>query len=249
MDWNETNNELRGFHTRNPFGSEIETVTRWNTLTENLLESTITDMFSELISDYIPNLEQNVKLVAATGQPDSLQASPDSTNPVDGAENTTQNNAWPPLEVIDYSLDGWPNSNNKPPCEVSTVEDTVSLDSDIATAVADPRTPAIHRNPSGSYAKINSVDRNPFLSGFTQSGAPAKAPKKPDENPPTTVKDNPLRYVLRTPPSRGLGSGTNNAEPSTYTPNTRASAETAPDSTVTKARKESQAVGGILGVA
>ena len=51
MDWNETNKELRDFHATNPFGSEIETVTRWNTLTENLRESTITDMFSELMSD------------------------------------------------------------------------------------------------------------------------------------------------------------------------------------------------------
>ena len=100
----------------------METVTRWDTLTENLLASTIVDMFPEFMSDYISNSEQNVEMTAATGQPGSSQASPDSTNPVDGAENTTQNNAWPPLEVTDYSLEGWPNSNNKPLCEVGTAE-------------------------------------------------------------------------------------------------------------------------------
>ena len=50
---------------------------------------------------------------------------------------------------------------------------------------------------------------------------------------------NPLRYVFRTPPSRNLSSGQGNTERLTYTPNSRASVETAPDST--KIRKESQA--------
>ena len=59
----------------------------WETLTENLLESTIVDMFSELMSNYIPNSEQNVEMTAATQQPGSSQASLDSINPVDGAEN------------------------------------------------------------------------------------------------------------------------------------------------------------------
>ena len=75
MDWN----ELRNFHATNPFGSAMETVTRWDTLTANLLESAIVDMFSELMSDYISNSEQNVEMTAATEQPGSSQASPDST--------------------------------------------------------------------------------------------------------------------------------------------------------------------------
>ena len=55
MNWNETISEPSGFHVTNPFGSEIETVTGWNKLTKNLLDATIVDMFSEIISDYLPN--------------------------------------------------------------------------------------------------------------------------------------------------------------------------------------------------
>ena len=82
---------------------------------------------------------------------------------MDGAENTTQKTALPPLEVTDYSLEGWPNSNKKPLCEVSTTEEDASQDSDIATPMAAPRTPSIHRDPSGSHTLTNSAVRNPFL--------------------------------------------------------------------------------------
>ena len=86
-------------------------------------------------------------MVAAASQPNSSLASPDSTNPADGAETTTQSNAWPPPEVNDHSLDGWPNSNNRPTCELSTTEGAVTQHSDIATPVAAPRMPAIRRDP------------------------------------------------------------------------------------------------------
>ena len=198
-------------------------------------------MFSELMSDYISNSEQNVEMTAATEQPGSSQASTDSTNPEHGAENTTQNKAGPPLKVTDYSLEGWPNSNNKPVCEVSTAEEAASQDSVIATPVGAPRTPSIHRDPSGCLALTNSADRNPFLSAYTQSGVTSKAPNKPNENLSTQIEDNPLRYVFRTPPSRNLSSDPGNTEQSTYTPNSKASAKTAPDSTVTRIRRESQA--------
>ena len=116
-------NNFGDFHATNPFGNEVETMIRWDTLTENLLKSTIADMFSELMSHYIPNLEQNAETTAAAERPGSSPASPDSTNPVDGAGNTTQNIAWPPLEVTDCSLEEWPNSNNKPLCEIDTTEE------------------------------------------------------------------------------------------------------------------------------
>ena len=192
-------NDSGNFHATNPFGNEMETMTRWETLTENLLESTIADMFSELIFNYIPNSVKMQKKTAAAEQPSSSPASPDSTNPVDEAENTTLNNAWPPLEVTDYSLRGWPNSNNKPLCEISTAEEAASRDSDIATPVAAPSTPSIHGNPSGSNTLINSADRNPFLSGYAQQGEPSKALNKPNENLSMPIEDNPLRYVFRTP--------------------------------------------------
>ena len=150
-------NDFGKFHATNPYGNEIETMTRWNTLIEILLEPTIADMFSEIMSDYIPNSEQNAEIAAAE-QPGSSRASPDSTNPVDGAENTTQNNTWPPLEVTDYSLREWPNLNNGPLCEKDTTEEAASHDSNVATPVAAPRTPLIHRDPSGSHALTNSAN-------------------------------------------------------------------------------------------
>ena len=58
--------ESSDFHATNPLGSEIETaVPGWNVLTKNFLDSTITDTFSVLLSDYIPNSEQNMEMVAA----------------------------------------------------------------------------------------------------------------------------------------------------------------------------------------
>ena len=56
------------------------------------------------------------------------------------------------------------------------------------------------------------------------------------------MDDNPLRYVFRTPPSISLDLAPKRTDKSNYTPNSRTSAETAPDSTVTKITRESQAV-------
>ena len=103
----------------------------------------------------------------------------------------------------------------------------------ITTPIAAPRTPIIQGNPSGSHALTNS--------GYAQQGGPSKAPNKPSENLPTQIEDNPLRYVFRTPPSRSQNFGPGNIERSTYTPNSRTTARTAPDSTITKIRKELQA--------
>ena len=197
-------NDFGTSHATNPFENEIETTTRWDTLTENLLESTIADMFSEIMSDYIPNSEQNAEITAAAEQPGSSTASPDSTDPVDGAENATQSNTWPPLEVTDYSLREWPNSNNKPLCEIDTTEEAASQGRNVTTPVAAPRTPSIHRNPSGSHTLTNSADRNLFLIGYTQPGNTSKGSNKPNENQSTQIEDNLLRYVFRTPPSKNL---------------------------------------------
>ena len=182
-----------------------------------------------------------MEMVAAGSLPNSSRASPDSTNPADGAEITMQSNAWPPLEVTDCSLDGWPNSNIGPTCEPSTSKEAVTQDCDIATPIATHRTPEICGDPLGSHALICSEDQNPFLSGYAQPGAPTKALSKPAENPPTPVEDNPLQYTFRTPPTTGPSFNPSNAERLTYTPSSKTSAETAPDSTVTMIVKESQA--------
>ena len=150
-------------HATNPFRNEMVPMNRWDILTENRLESTIADMFSELMSDYIPNSEQNAEITAAAERPGLSPASPDSTDPVDGAENTTQNDAWPPLEITDRSLEEWPNSNNKPLCEIDTTEEAAMRYSNVTTPVATPRTPMILWNPSGSHASTASIDKNPFL--------------------------------------------------------------------------------------
>ena len=95
-------------------------------------------MFSELMSDYISNTEQNMEMTTAAEQLGSSQASPDSTDPVDSTGSTTRNNAWPLLEVTDYSLEEWLNSNKKPPYETSEAEETASQNSNHSTPVAPP---------------------------------------------------------------------------------------------------------------
>ena len=183
-------------------------------------------------------------MTTAAEQLGSSQASPDSTDPVVSTESTTRNNAWPPLEVTDYSLEEWPNSNKKPLYETSAAEETASQNRNHSTPVAAPRTPSINKNPLGSHAldiNANRNDQNPFLSGYAQKVGPSTAPTKPNDNQPTQVEDNPLRYVFRTPPSRNLDLVPRQMDTPNYTSNSRASAGTAPDSTVTKITKESQA--------
>ena len=160
----------KSFHATNPFSNVIEDATHWETLTDNPQVPTIADIFSELMSDYISNTEQNMEITAAE-QLGSSQSSPDSTDPVDSTGSTTQNNAWPPLEVTDYRLEEWPNSNKKPSYETSAAEETASQNSNHSTPVAAPRTPSINKNPLGSHAldiNANRNDQNPFLSGYAQ---------------------------------------------------------------------------------
>ena len=78
---------LRSFHATNPFSNDA--------LTENLSEPTMTRMFSELMSDYVSNSEQNAEITAAAEQPSSSPTSPNSTNLLDSAENATQGNTCP----------------------------------------------------------------------------------------------------------------------------------------------------------
>ena len=77
---------LGNFHATNPFGNEMETNIRSETFTDNLLESTITELFSELMSDYVSNSEQIAEITAAAEQPNSSPASPNSANLLDSAE-------------------------------------------------------------------------------------------------------------------------------------------------------------------
>ena len=74
------------------------------------------------MSDNVSNAEQSAE-VSSASQLYSSRASTDSANPVDGAEKTRQYNAWPPLEVFNYSLDDWPYSNNRPVNEQSTTNE------------------------------------------------------------------------------------------------------------------------------
>ena len=156
MNWNPP----KSFHATNPFSNVIEDATHSETLTDNPQVPTIADMFSELVSDNISNTEQNTEMTTAAEQLGSSQASPDSTDPVDSTGSTTRNNAWPPLEVTDYSLEEWPNSNKKPPYETSAAEETASQTSNHSTPVAAPRTPSINKNPLGSHALDINANRN-----------------------------------------------------------------------------------------
>ena len=115
------------FHVTIPFASEIEMLSRSNASVEDAMCTMTANMFSEIMSDYMPNPEQN----AETG----------------GAEITSQSNAWPPLKVTDYSLDEWPNSNIRPTCEQNTTNEAITQASDVATPAASPLTPVTRWDP------------------------------------------------------------------------------------------------------
>ena len=136
MEQREAGTETSGFHITNPFGSGISTIIELNELNGSRTDTTIVAMFSEIMSDYIPSQEQIVEIAAATSQPTSSRASPDSTNPMDGAEITMQN-----------GLENWPNSNHGPTCEPNASNSTIELTSNLVTPVAAPPTLAIRRDP------------------------------------------------------------------------------------------------------
>ena len=186
--------EFRDLHATNPLCNEMETMLKWDILTENHLESTIADMFSEFMSDY-PQFGTNRRSNSCCRTTRLVASFPDSTNLVDSAENTTQINTWPLLEVTDCSLEEWPTSNNKPLCETNTAEGDALRYSNVTTPVATPSTTMIPRNPSRSHASTASIDRNPFLNQYTQQGEPSTVPNKPNENQSTQIED-----VFRTPP-------------------------------------------------
>ena len=239
MERRETNATIIDFHATNPFRRRTEATTEQN---ECRLDSAIAAVFSEVMSDFVPSQEQNAEIAVATSQPNSSRASPDSTNPPDDAETTTQRNTWPPLEVTDYSLENWPNSNHGPTGEPS-IADTPNEQNDTPmTPRADPRTAVVERNPPGSQEMTNSIGGNPFRSGYALPEAPAKMSNRPAENSKTNITENPLRYVFRTPPSVRPKINYANASRTSHTPDSQASADTNLDSTITKARKETQTV-------
>ena len=236
MERRETNAIISDFHATNPFGRRTETTTEQN---ECRLDSAIAAVISEAMSDFVPSQEQNAEIAAANTQPNSSRASPDSTNLPDDAENNTQRDTRPPLEVTDYSLENWPNSNQGPISELSIVG-TANEQND--TPRADPRMAQVERNPLGSQEMINSIGGNPFRSGYALSEAPTKTSNGPAENSKTNITENPLRYVFRTPPSVTPKINYANASRTSHTPDSQASADTNLDSTITKARKEVQTV-------
>ena len=144
MERHDTNATISDFHATNPFRRRTEATTEQN---ECRLDSAIAAIFSEIMSDFVPSQEQNAEIAVATSQPNSSRASPDSTNLPDNTETTTQRNTWPPLEVTDYSLENWPNSNQGPTSEPS-IADTPNEQNDTPmTPRADPRTADVEGNP------------------------------------------------------------------------------------------------------
>ena len=243
MERRETDATISDFHATNPFRRRTEATTEQN---ECGLDSAIAAVFSEAMSDFVPSQEQNAEIAVATSQPNSSRASPDSTNLPDNTETTTQRNTWPPLEVTDYSLENWPNSNQGPTSEPSIVNTPNEQNNTPMTPRTDPRTDPrtvdVERNPPGSQEITNSVGGNPFRSGYALPEAPAKTSNGPVENSKTNITENPLRYVFRTPPSARPKINYANASRTSHTPDSQASADTNLDSTITKARKEMQTV-------
>ena len=67
-------NPPKSFHATNPFGNIVRDATSWETLTNSSPEPTITDMFLEFMSDYIPSTDQNTEMTTAAEQLGSSQA-------------------------------------------------------------------------------------------------------------------------------------------------------------------------------
>ena len=235
MERCETDATISDFHATNPFRRRTEATTEQN---ECRLDLAIAAVFSEAMSDFVPSQEQNAEIAVATSQPNSSRASPDSTNLPDNIETTTQRNTWPPLEVTDYSLENWPNSNQRPTSEPSIVNTPNEQDDTPMT----PRAVDVERNPPGSQEITNSVGGNPFRSGYALPEAPVKTSNGPVENSKTNITENPLRYVFRTPPSARPKINYANASRTSHTPDSQASVDTNLDSTITKAKKEMQTV-------
>ena len=221
-------------------------LSRPNASVEDAMSTMTANMFSEIMSDYIHNWEQNAEM-AATNQTNSSRASPDSANPADGAKHITQSHTWPPLEVTNYSLDEWPNANIRPTCGQDTTKEVITQASSIATSVAAPLTPITCRDSHGFQASANSETEIHSGSDIHSQGhQPKYRTRRPQTSKPAT-EGNPLRYFVRIPPVAGPTTGPGNAERLTYTPDWKTSTATVPDSTITKAKKESQAIGEAFG--
>ena len=183
MEQREAGTERSGFHTTNPFGSGITARFELNGVNGSRTDITIAAIISEIMSDYIPSQEQIVEIAAATSQPSSSRASPDSTNSLDGAETIMQNDARHPLEVTDYSLENWPNSNNGQTSEPNPANGTIELTRNLVTPVAAPRTPAIKKDPLCPQKLTRSIGENPFLNTIMSTGGSVEQAVGESERP------------------------------------------------------------------
>ena len=103
--------ESNSFHATNSFASEVDALSRLSTRVENVSDDMIANMFLEAMSDHVSNVEQSSEIMQGS-QPNSLRASSDSANSVDGTA-TNLGNVWPPLDALVIALGDWPNSNRE----------------------------------------------------------------------------------------------------------------------------------------
>ena len=166
---------------------------------------------------------------------------------MDGAELLRPRNTWPALEVINYSLDDWPNSNNRPVKEQITTKEWTQQASTCATTVVVLPIPKTQRDPSNSQSTTSSEDKNPFLRRFTQQKTPANSLSRQAGKQKTPIESNPLKFTFRTLPAKGPKDGPNNVELLVYISHSRVSSTAALDAAITISIKESKTIMMILG--
>ena len=192
---NEPSRKPSGLHAATPFARNLETVPRSIAHTDDTTDAMIAKILLDIMPDNLSNADENAEMASAS-QPESSRDSLDSTNSMDGAEATRQSNVWPPLEITNYSLDGWPNSNNRLANEQTTTNEWIPQTSTSATPEKAPPKTATPRDSSGSHASTSSENKNLFLRGFTPRKRQTKPQDKSADKPENPVEDNLLRLTF-----------------------------------------------------
>ena len=148
-----------------------------------------------MMSDYMSNTEQSAE-IASGSQPYSSRASPDSADPANGTEATPQSNAWPPLEMTDFGLSNWPNSNNRLRDASSTAWEILPKTTAKVTPEKAIETSSNQKHAQCSQTLTNSEDRNLLLREYTPRKAPPTPSSRSTDQQKTPTENNQLRFLL-----------------------------------------------------
>ena len=165
----------------------------------------------------------------------SSRASLDCVNPMNSAEETRSDTAWPlnltwPLIFTWNRLEDWPNSNQGPANDHDITSEWIQQASANITSHTVPR------------ATIDKYQKNQFTRELPLPNNQATYLSGPICKHKTPRVTNPLRFMFRTPLSSGFDARFAQLDRLARTQNTSANSVAAPDSTISKSIKESKAI-------